>query len=380
MEKKKGNLWTVIIVVILVIIIGGLFGSQGAGSKSIKIGYISPMSGPAAAYGDYTRKAFQLALDEWNASHTDKMQAIYEDGKCAPADAVTAANKLINVDKVNFLMTFCTGETNAVAPIAEQNKIILLTSGTTAPNIVKGKYIFRNIGSVGSGLPVLTKLAYDFNKQIALISENTDYAASTKNGFTQQYTALGGKVLFDESFDAKSLDFKTIITKLKESKVESIFVVVQSLDNSAVLFKQMKELNYHPQIFTTEGAISTKALDKYTKEGYENIVEGAVLVQPYFDRENPKAKIMISAYDTKFGTSTGPIPESYLATHYDAVSLIGEAVENVGNNSDAISNYFLTKISNWSGAIGSFGFDKTGDTIVQTQTKIVKGGNIVEYK
>ena len=379
MENKKGKLWLIVSIVIIIAIISLIFGNNKV-SKNVKIGYISPMSGSAAAYGDYTRKAFQLALEEWNANHNDKIEAIYEDGKCAPADAVTAANKLINIDKVNFLMTFCTGETNAVAPIAEKNKVILLTSGTTAPNIVKGKYIFRNIGSVGSGLPVLTKLAYDFNKQIALISENTDYAASTKNGFSQQYKVLGGKVLFDESFDAKSLDFKTIIAKLKNSKVESVFVVVQSLDNSAVLFKQMKELNYNPKIFTTEGAISAKALDKYTKEGYGNIVEGAVLVQPYFDANNPKAKMMLGAYDAKYGTSTGPIPQSYLATHYDAVSLIGEAVSRVGNDSDAVSNYFLTKIKNWIGAIGSFGFDKAGDTIVSTQTKIVKNGSIVEYK
>ena len=379
MEQKR-NWWPIIIVVALVLIIGGLVGMQrGPVNKNVKIGYISPMSGPAAAYGDYTRKAFQLGLDEWNANHADKMEVVYEDGKCSPADAVTAANKLINVDKVNFLMTFCTGETNAVAPIAMQNKVILLTSGTTAPNITKGKFIFRNIGSVGSGLPTLTKLAYEHNKQIALISENTDYGISTKEGFKQKYIALGGTVLLDETFDAKNLDFKTIITKLKDSKVDSVFVVVQSLDNSAILFKQMKELNYNPKIFATDGAISVKALDKYQKEGYENIVEGATIVSPYFDRENPIAKKMLSSYDTKYGTSTGPIPQSFLATHYDAVYLIGDAVQNVGNNSDAVRNYFLN-LHDWAGAVGSFGFDKSGDTIVQTQTNIVRSGKIVEYK
>ena len=88
---------------------------------------------------------------------------------------------------------------------------------------------------------------------------------------------------------------------------------------------------------------------------------------------------MLSSYDTKYGTSTGPIPQSFLATHYDAVYLIGDAVQNVGNNSDAVRNYFLN-LHDWAGAVGSFGFDKSGDTIVQTQTNIVRSGKIVEYK
>jgi len=379
MEQKK-NWWPVVIVVVLVVIIGGLVGWQkGSVDKTAKVGFISPMSGPAVVYGDYSRKAFQLALEEWNNSHVNKIEVVYEDGKCSPADAVTAANKLINVDKVNFLMTFCTGETNAVAPIAEKNKIILLTSGTTAPNISKGNYIFRNIGSVASGLPTLTKLAYEADKQLGLISENTDYAISTKDGFKQKYTALGGAVLFDESFDSKSLDFKTIITKFKNSNIESIFVVVQSMDNSGILLKQMKELNYHPKIFTTESVVSAESLVKYQKEGYENMIEGAIFTQPYFDRENSIAKKMLGSYDAVNGATKGPVGEYYLATHYDAVYLIGDAVESVGNNPDAVRGYFMN-LKNWVGAVGPFGFDETGDTVSQTQVNIVKDVNIVEYK
>lgn len=370
-----------IIIVIAIIAIGySISNKQPAepvSQEPIKIGFIGPMSGQAAAYGDYVKRAFQLGVDEWNTDNNLKIEAIYEDGKCAPADAVSAANKLINVDRVNFIMTFCTGETNAVVPVTEGNKVVLLTAGTTAPNIAKGQYVFRNIGSVGSGLPALTKLAYESNKEIALISENTDYAASSKEGFKQKYSALGGKVLFDESFDAKNLDFKTIISKLKSNNISAIFVVVQSLDNSASLFKQMKELDYHPRIFATEGAISDKALDKYKTEGYLDMIEGTIFVQPYFDKENYKAKHLLSLYEAKYGTTKGPIPESYLATHYDAVYLIGEAVSNIGTNPDSVKEYFLNKIKSWDGAVGKFSFDETGDAVVVIQVNIVKNGEIV---
>ncbi len=378
MEPNKNSMkwvWTAIVIVIVVIIIG-VFTSQSS-AKTVKIGFISPMSGQSAAYGEYARRAFEIGLDDWNSTHTYKMEAVYEDGKCAPADAATAANKLINIDKVNFIMTFCTGETNAVVPITESHKVILLTAGTTAPNITKGKYVFRNIGSVGSGLPKLTQMAYDFNKKIALISENTNYAISSKDAFKQQFTALGGTVVFDESFDSKSMDFRTIISKLKSAGISSVFVVVQALDNSGLLFKQMKELNYHPQIFSTEAAISDKSLEKYITEGYENIIEGAILITPYFDRTNSIAAHLLGVYQDKYQSTKGPIPEEYLATHYDAVFLLGDASMSVGTNSDSVRQYFLTKIKNWQGAIGSFSFDATGDAVTSVVAETVKGGKIV---
>lgn len=379
MKTRKS--WLIVgVVVIILVILGTVLNNKSENSKLIKIGFIAPMSGQAAAYGEYSRRAFEIGLEEWNASHDLKIEAVYEDGKCSPADAATAANKLINIDKVNYIMTFCTGETNAVIPITEKNKTILLTSGTTAPNITKGLYVFRNIGSVGGGLPKLTELAYAFNKNIATVSENTDYAISTKDGFKSQFIARGGEVVYDESFNSKDLDFRTIISKLKSAKVPAVFVVVQSLDNSAVLFRQMKELNYHPQIFATEAAISEKALEKYAKEGFVDEVEGGVLVTPSFDRENVKAKTLLNKYETKYGSTKGPVPESYLAAHYDAVYLLGEASLEVGTDSDSVREYLLKNIKNWQGAMGNFSFNEKGDAVTSVIVQTVKDGKIVEVK
>ncbi|GEM_PF-2481221 len=376
--KKYVLFWIIILIIIILLLV--FINTNNQKEDTIKVGYISPMSGSASAYGEHTRKAFKIGINEWNSNNINKkIKVIYEDGKCASADAVTAANKLINIDDVDIIMTFCTGETNAVIPLTEENNKILLTAGTTSPKMLDGKYRFRNIASVANNFYELSKLAYKHDTKIALISESTDYAFSSKDVFKKYFLDLGGVIIIDETFESNNPDFRTIISKLKEKDVNSLFVIVQSLDNSGLLFKQMKELNYYPQIYSELGAISSVALDKYSKEGYLDVVEGTIFAQQHFDiTTNTKAKHLFDVYISEYGSTKGPCAEYYLATSYDAVYLIGEAFLNVGKDPDNIKEYFLNNIKDWDGAIGLFSFNENGDSVVEVDIKIVKNGQIEE--
>jgi branched-chain amino acid transport system substrate-binding protein len=71
----------------------------------VKIGVIAPLSGPAAMYGDDVVRAYTYAVEEFNTSQDKyQMQLIFEDGKCDQKDATSAAQKLIDIDKVDFLL------------------------------------------------------------------------------------------------------------------------------------------------------------------------------------------------------------------------------------------------------------------------------------
>ncbi len=73
-------------------------------TKSIKIGLIAPLSGPASTYGEDTVNAMNLAIEEYNSkTNGPAIELVIEDGKCNGADATSAALKLINVDKVPLM-------------------------------------------------------------------------------------------------------------------------------------------------------------------------------------------------------------------------------------------------------------------------------------
>jgi branched-chain amino acid transport system substrate-binding protein len=157
---KKLLVGALLVIGLFVLTISGLsstafFGVQP--ENSIKIGWISDLSSATSKYGAY--EAGMLAVNEINSNggiNGKKIELIVEDGKCDTKEAITAINKLINIDGVKFVLGgHCTAESMAIAPIVEQNKIIMLAAITSTPLLSDaGDYIFRtsSISTVQSDL------------------------------------------------------------------------------------------------------------------------------------------------------------------------------------------------------------------------------------
>src|SRR3989344_7071473 len=72
-------------------------------NEPIKMGYLGPLTGEAASYGIDTLNGTKFAVDEINAAggiNGRMIELVAEDGKCTGADAASAAQKLVNIDKV----------------------------------------------------------------------------------------------------------------------------------------------------------------------------------------------------------------------------------------------------------------------------------------
>src|SRR5574341_1937659 len=95
-------------------------------AEKVKVGVILPLTGAQGNYGEGITKGIELALRE-----VSNVEVIYEDEKSETKEAVTAFNKLTDVDGVKVIVgPVLSGSMLAVAPLAEQKKIIIL--GPTA--------------------------------------------------------------------------------------------------------------------------------------------------------------------------------------------------------------------------------------------------------
>ena len=107
--------------------------SAGAASaqKTVKIGFVSTFSGPTAAIGDDMRKSFELALDH----HGRKLgglpvEVIYEDDQIKPEVGVQKVQKLIESDKVDFIVGIIWSNVliAALKPIIDSKTFTIVTN------------------------------------------------------------------------------------------------------------------------------------------------------------------------------------------------------------------------------------------------------------
>ena len=78
-----------------------------ASSGTIKVAILAPLSGSAPTFGISTRDGALMAIDEWNAKGGvlgKKIEAVVADSQCEADPAVNAANKVIDQDKVKYIV------------------------------------------------------------------------------------------------------------------------------------------------------------------------------------------------------------------------------------------------------------------------------------
>ena len=125
------------VIALLCLVITGCTITGNVTKETIRIGIIAPFTGDAAVYGQSEKNAIDLAVEEINLNggiDGRLIEVIYEDGKCNGMDATTAAQKLINVDNVDIILGgTCSGETLAIAPLAEAPDTSVILTGYSVP-------------------------------------------------------------------------------------------------------------------------------------------------------------------------------------------------------------------------------------------------------
>jgi branched-chain amino acid transport system substrate-binding protein len=375
---EKTVLWAVVIGLVAW---GGVTllkkGGVNQTTEPISIGVIAPLTGDAAAFGDPIVNSFQMAADDINSNggiNGRQIQLIKEDGKCSGKDSTSAAQKLINIDKVKIIIGgACSGELLAIAPIAEANKVIVISPSASNPDITNaGDY--RNSPSDAQGGADLADMMIKSHKKVAIISENTDYAQGTRVVFNKKFQEDGGTIVSDESYLVDTKDFRTIVSKIKSSGAEAIIINPQSGISAGMIMNQIRDMGLKQPVF---GLIILSDSDFIKTAGKH--AEGVMGVSlPILDPKNQLASDFLSRYRQKYGAGNA---EFYMAGAYDIVNILGDAIKASGGvDTEKIKNY-LYKIENYNGLIGTYEFDQNGDLSgIRYVPQIIKDGKAVELK
>lgn len=344
-------------------------------SKEIKIGVIASLTGPIAPYGERLKEGSELAVKEINQKggiDGKFIKLIIEDDKSTPNDAVLAMKKLVNVDKVPVIIgVIGSSLAMAIAPIAENNKVVLLSTGASTPDYTNtGDYTFRNRSSAEQEVKKMAEVAFDIMKfrKIAVLYVDNDYGTSYKNVFIKRFEELGGTITLTESFSQGSADMRAQLSKIKPSSVDGIYLVAQAVEAVHVV-KQAKELRINAQILSTIGVETANFLD-LAGEAAEGIIYSAASYNP--NSIDPNVKHFEALYRSEYNRSA----DLFAATAYDAIHILANVIKNYGYSSDEIKNG-LYNVQNYSGVSGLTSFDKNGDVIKPIAIKKIKNGKFI---
>ena len=336
--------------------------STPEGEASIKVGIMFPLSGDVGSYGEDAKRAVMLAKQD---AGLDNVELIFEDSTCDSTAAVSAASKLISVDKVQVIIgEMCSGPTLAAAPVAEGQHVVLVSPSATSPDITDaGDYVFRTIPTDAEQGDFGARLVYDKGfRKLAVLYSMEDYGTGFKSVLDDVFPALGGEIVASETFARGDLDLRTQLSKIKFSGADALYIITNAPDSAVAALKQVVELGMEQTVFMPEALKSDQVLNNAAGSA-----EGV-----YFTTVSSGSEAFLSHYKEMFGIEPG----TFAAQSYDAYTAVSEVLKQGARSGEEIKDA-LYDVS-FQGATGHIDFDANGDVGGNYEVYVVEDGTFVK--
>jgi branched-chain amino acid transport system substrate-binding protein len=303
-----------------------LANSQAFAAEPIKIGEVGSMTGSEATFGISTHQGIELAIKEANAAggiHGRQLQVISLDDQGKPEEAATAVTRLITQDKVTAILgEVASSRSLAMAPIAQQYKIPMVTPSSTNPKVTEvGDYIFRVCFIDPFQGEVMARFALETLKvkKVAILRDvKNDYSVGLANFFTDKIKSAGGEILIDQSYSAGDIDFKSQLTAIRSKKPEVIFVPGYYTE-VGLIARQARQLGIKAPLLGGDGWDSPKLTEIGGKA-----LEGSFFSNHYSSEDTSE---QVQNFIEKYKKAYNVVPDGLAAMGYDAALVLIDAMK-----------------------------------------------------
>ncbi len=323
----------------------------------LKVAILAPLSGPVPTFGEMTRDAALMAIEEWNAKggvNGATVVPYVEDSQCTPDPAVNAANKVISQDGVHYIIgEVCSSASIPVSEIANAAKVIQISPTSTNPSVtvdgngVTKQFIFRACfidpfqGQVGAKF-AMEKLGA--KTAFVMSDQANDYVKGLAEFFTKSFTEGGGTIVGSESYTGNDTDFSAVLSKIADAKPDVVYLPdYYNIVN--LVTKQAKEKGITAPFIGGDGWDSAD-LDKVAAAGgyFTN----------HYSPDDPRAEVQDfrAAFEKKYSKT----PDALAALAYDAANLLLSGIAAAGVDDTDKVRVALEGIT-FSGVSGTITFD-----------------------
>jgi branched-chain amino acid transport system substrate-binding protein len=372
------------------------FGQTGP----IKLAGLVSLTGSGSPFGPNSRIAHQAVVDQVNAAGGllgRKLEYLAEDDQTNAEAGVRAARKLIDVDKVQAIMSvWASAVGSAVLPLCWENKVMLL--GISAADSIaelphQGYFVRTQPHTVLQGGQFANFILSQKAKSAYLIMPQTPFTETVFKTIKEQVEPKGVKVT-TAIIDNKKTSFRSEIDEMTRANPD-VFMMGGYLAENIVMAKDLFRANFKGKVMGFAYGITPVFIDGAGKEAAEGIYSVAD-PSPAFDSsayQKVKALVKRDALDTFMCQAYDHANLAILAMAKgkDATGTgIKDNIRKIANNTagtvvdnalDGLKLIAEGKEIKYSGASGPCRFADNGNIIeVAFRTAQVKDGKIVQVK
>lgn len=340
------------------------------GEMTVKIGQVSPLTGPQAHLGKDNDNGARLAIDENNVSGVTlggkkvKFILVSEDDIADPRTATVVAQKLVDQRVAGVIGHLNSGTSIPASKIYFDAGIPQISPSATAIAYTAQGYktAFRVMTNDRQQGKVLGEYAVKNMKakRVAIIDDRTAYGQGLADEVEKAVKASGGEVIAREFTTDRSTDFLAILTSIKGKKPDLVFYGGMDAQG-APMVKQLQSLGLKAKFLGGDGVQTAEFLKLAGSNS-----EGVTASSPGLPIDSmPGGKEFRKKFTGRFGTI-----QTYAPYAYDAVNVMVEAMKNADSAEPARYLAELPQVQR-AGVTGNISFDEKGD---------IRGGAITLYQ
>ena len=236
-------------------------GTVLAACETITLGSAISLTGKYATNGMHAKNGYEFAIQKIKDAGGVKFggkcynfNVIYYDDESKGDRAATLAERLINQDKVQYLLgPYSSGMTKAIAPVTEKYQIPMIEAeGASRSLFNKGyKYLFAVLSTseqyLASAITLAAEKAKESGKEpssvkVAIAVENDPFSLDIRAGVLEDAARYGMQTVVDEKLPRDLSDMSAILTKVKLLKPDVLIVSGHS-KGAATAVRQIDEQN-----------------------------------------------------------------------------------------------------------------------------------------
>lgn len=340
----------------------------------LKIGAFLSLTGSTAAYGISAANAMKLAANELNDVGGIDGQLVeieIEDDHSNTQEVPAIVEHLIKEREVKALLAEPVSTRALVAaPIAQQNKIVMLSPASVKPELtMQGDYIFRACFVSSTEGEAIAKFASNNLKAktaAIILDDKNDYAVVLAGFFAESFKKLGGQIVRQQQYAANATDLSTQMQAIKTTAPDIIFAP-GFYTTAPLVAREVKRAKIKAILIGSDGWDSPDLM----KDGSE-VFEGVYFANHFWaGSDDSLVKSFVANYRERYGVD----PDAGAATAYDATRMLFDAIRRAQSTESAAIRDALAQTKDFPGVTGKITLDANRNAQVPVYIlRIEKGG------